>query len=452
MLRVIGERRRRSFPMASVVEIATAMKTLLTETAARLGRETGFVRRRSKLDGAAFARTCVLGWEQHPDARLSQLAQTAAGLGVPIRPQGLDQRFGEAAAAFLRALLEAAMTTLVGAAPVAIPLLQRFSAVVVQDSAIINLPDALAAVWPGCGDVAQRHLAALKVQPRLDLLGGTLDELLLAAGRTQDQTCARQSAPLPPGALYLADLGYFALGRLGALSARGAYVVSRLKVQRAVFAASGERLDLAQLLAHARAPLVECAVTLGVGERLPARLLAARVGQEVADQRRRRLKEEARKRGQAISRARLALIDWTILVTTAPPEKLSAAEAFILARVRWQVELVFKLWKERARVDDWRSANPWRILCEVYAKLLGALLQHWLLVATCWQDADRSPVKAAATIRDHALLVAYALRGAFDLTRVLDLLAQTLRSCPRLDRRRKHPAAFQLLLEPPDAA
>jgi hypothetical protein len=424
------------------------MKALLTETAARLGRETGFVRRRSKLDGAAFARACVLGWQQHPDARLSQLAQTAACLGVPISPQGLDQRFGEAAAAFLRALLEAAMTTLVGAAPVALPLLGRFTAVLVQDSTVINLPDALAAVWQGCGDAAGHHLAALKVQPRLDLLTGTLDALLLAAGRTHDRTCARRDPPLRPGSLALADLGYFALARLRALDEQRVVFVSRLLASTAVFAPGGERLDLAARLARAAAPQLDLAVTLGAGDHLPVRLLAARVRQEVADQRRRQLQEAARKRGQALSRARLALVDWTILITNAPPDTLSLAEALVLARVRWQVELVFKLWKQRGQVDEWRSGQPGRILCEVYAKLLGVLLQHWLLVAACWHYPDRSLVKATATIRDHALLVAYALRGALDLATALALLAAALQACPRLERRRKHPAAFQLLLEP----
>lgn len=437
--------------MTSVAEIAEAMKTLLSETAARLGREQKFVQRASKLDGAAFAQTCVLGWQKHPDARLSQLAQTAASLGVSISPQGLDQRFGEHAATFLRALLEAALTTVIGAAPVAIPLLQRFAAVVVEDSTIIPLPDALAQVWAGCGDVAHHHRAALKVQPRLDLLHGTLDHLLLAAGRTHDQTCAQQSPPLPSGSLDLADLGYFAVPRLAALTAQGVFVVRRRKVQTALFTPTGARLDLAHLLAHARTPLVDDPVLLGVDERLPVRLLAARVPQEVADQRRRALKEAARKDGRPLSPARLALVDWTILVTTAPADLLRPAEVFVVARVRWQIELLFKLWKERVRVDEWRSSDPWRILCEVYAKLLGVVLTHWLLLATCWGYPDRSLVKATATIRDHALLLAYALRGAFDLTTVLELLAETVHACPRLEHRQKHPAAFQLLLEFADA-
>jgi hypothetical protein len=436
--------------VTSVPEIAQAMKALLTETAARLGRESGFVRRRSKLGGAAFAQACVLGWARHPDARLSQLAATAAAVGVAISPQGLEQRFDEQAAAFLRALLQAAVGALVGADPVAVPVLARFGTVQIQDSTIVNLPDGLAAVWRGCGDAAGRHLAALKVQVRLDALTGALPELLLAHGRTHDRACAAAPA-LPAGGLSLADLGYFALARLRALDERRAFFVSRLLGGTAVFAADGARLDLGERLRPEAGPAVDWAVTLGVAERLPVRLLAARVCQEVADQRRRRLREEARRRGQGLSRARLALADWTILVTNAPPEKLSAAEAFVLARLRWQVELLFKLWKDAGKLDEWRSGKAWRILCEVYAKLLGVLLQHWLLVASCWTYPDRSLTKAAALVRDHALLLAYALRGALDLGRALGLLHAALQACPRLERRRRHPATFQLLLQFQDA-
>lgn len=44
------------------------------------------------------------------------------------------------------------------------------------------------------------------------------------------------------------------------------------------------------------------------------------------------------------------------------------------------------------QVDEWRTANPWRALCELYAKLIGVVLQHWLIVLFAWQDAQRSLV------------------------------------------------------------
>jgi hypothetical protein len=65
---------------------------------------------------------------------------------------------------------------------------------------------------------------------------------------------------------------------------------------------------------------------------------------------------------------------WTLLVTNMPGDCLTLREALVLVRVRWQIELLFKLWKSHGRVDESQSTKPWRILCEVYAKLLTMLV------------------------------------------------------------------------------
>ena len=100
---------------------------------------------------------------------------------------------------------------------------------------------------------------------------------------------------------------------------------------------------------------VDLPVTHGETNRLPVRLLAVRVPQEVADQRRRKLREEARDKGRQVSARRLALAAWVILITNAPPELVSLEAALVLGRVRWQIELLFKLWKSHGHIDQSRS-------------------------------------------------------------------------------------------------
>ena len=118
------------------------------------------------------------------------------------------------------------------------------------------------------------------------------------------------------------------------------------------------------------------------------------VPQEVADQRRRRIRTEARDHGRTPSAVVVALAAWTILITNAPPELLSLAEALVVAKVRWQIELIFKLWKSHGQVDQWRSEKPARIMGEVYGKLLAMLIQQWVFIVGCWAYPDRSLVKA----------------------------------------------------------
>ena len=48
--------------MKNLPQMATTLQQLLTETADRLGRESGFIQRERKLSGSSFVQTLVFGW------------------------------------------------------------------------------------------------------------------------------------------------------------------------------------------------------------------------------------------------------------------------------------------------------------------------------------------------------------------------------------------------------
>jgi Transposase DDE domain len=433
--------------MTSVAGLAQTLQTLLTTTADHLAIATGCIRRHRKLSGATLVQSLVLGWLQQPAASLHQLAQMAATLGVTITPQGLDHHFTEETATFLQQVLEAAVTQVLASDPVAIPLLRRFPAVLIQDSSIVLLPAPLATTWRGCGSAdPQTAAAAIKLQVRLDLVTGALQGPLLQDGRVHDLRAPAQTLALPPGALRLADLGYFSLQSLQQLSQQGDCWLTRWQAGTVILDAADQPLDLvAWLTAQGDSP-VDCLVWLGSAYHLPARLLAQRVPPEVAEQRRRRLRAEAQRRGQPVSALRLAAADWTIYLTNVPADRLSLQEALTLGHARWQIELLFKLWKSQGRIDEWRSTHPWRILCELYAKLIAMVIQHWVVLTSCWHVPNRSWVKAAATIRTYAILLASALAGLADLRQVLDHLSQCLAAGCRLNTRKAAPNTCQILL------
>jgi len=430
--------------MTTVADVTQALQALLTTTADLLARRTGFVQRTSKLTGAAFAQALVFGWLANPQASVEALAQAAAAVGVTISAQGLDQRFTEGAAVFLENLLARAVQTVIAADPVAIPLLERFTAVVLLDSSTVTLPAALALWWPGCS----AGTAALKLPVRYDLCRGQLSGLVVQEGHLSDRGTVLQTAPLPAGALRISDLGFFTLGVFAAMTAQGVYWLSRLVSGTAVDTLDGTRWDVLDLLTAQDASTVELDVTLGVTQRLPARLRAVRVPEEVANQRRRRLRAEATRRGRTPSAAQRAWCAWTIVVTSVPPTLLSLREALVLLRARWQIELLFKLWKSHGHIDESRSANPWRVLTEVFAKLLAMVVQHWLLLVSCWSFPERSLLKAAQTLRQYALSIASALADPLLLDHILSVVQRCVAAGCRLNRRKKAPNTYQLLLEP----
>lgn len=436
--------------MSTIPQVAQAMQQMLTTAAEAADAKLHYTKRpdRAKFTAATLTQTLVLGFLAHPDAGVEQLAQSAARVGVDVAPQAVDQRFTLATAALLQEILTTSMHDLIATDPVAIPILQRFSGVRVHDSTTIVLPDALAEQWRGCGGTSSEHTsAALKCGVQLDLLTGALCGLDLVDGRASDHRLGVQHAALPIGSLRLADLGFYDLGVLAALSATNVYWLSKIEPNALITDATQRTCPLLTFVqALGAVAQWEGLVWVGRGQRLQGRLLVQRVPQEVADQRRRRIRKTARDKGVSPSAAALALAEWTILLTNIPPEMLSVAEALVVARVRWQIELLFKLWKSQGQIDSWRSRKPARILCEVYAKLLAMVIQHWALVVGCWKFPNRSLVKAAQVVRDHAPELASARARGDRLTEVLSTMQQVLTRTARMTTRKKHPNTYQLLL------
>lgn len=451
---------REPHAMSTIPRLAECMHRVLTDVADEAATKSGFIRRHRKLDGASFVQALVFGWLANPQASAEERAQVAASRGVEISAYGLDKRCTERGAECLRLVLQAAVGQAVAAAePAAVPILRRFSGVYVYDGSVVGLPAALREEWPGLGgngpDVGA---AALKIGVRLDLLGGELYGPVLGAGRVHDRRLPLKAEALPAGALRLADLGFFDLELFRSVGERGGYWLSRLKGATVLHAATnpgGDRMDLLALLrdelaaAAPGATTLEIAVLVGDQARLPARLLAKRVPKAVAKERRRGLRLDAQRRQRpGVSEARLALAEYTLLITDAPAELLGAEEAFVLMRARWQVEKLFDLWKRHGHLEESRSRKPWRVLCEVYAKLLGLLVQHWVFLTSTafWADPYRSLVKAGRTVRQRALALADALDEPALLTGVLRTIGGCLAAGCRVAKRRKEPGTAQQLL------
>ena len=439
--------------MATIPQVSQAMQTVLTSVADAAARATRFVQRQSKLTGALFTQTLVFAFLANPQSTREELAQTAATLGLTISPQGLDQRMTESGAACLLEVLDAAAATVLAAEPVAIPLLSRFSGVYIQDSSLIGLPATLAQIWRASGNqhTPADASAGLKLSLRLNLSTGALSGPHTDHAITSDQALQLQRLPIPAGALRIADLGFFNLEVLREIAKGEGYFLTRPQVTTVMRTIEGVRLDLLSFLAGQSSTTVDVPILLGAQLRLTCRLLAVRVPQEVADQRRRRLREEAKRRGRAPNAEALALAEWTLFVTNVPVELLSVREALILGRTRWQIELLWKLWKSQGQIEVWRSAKAGAILCELYAKLIAMLVQHWIMLVGCWAYADRSLSKAAATVRKHAMCLASAVRCGGDLAVAISIIAECLALGCRINKSQKRPHTYQLLLDVTEA-
>jgi len=431
--------------MEIVSQIEKSIQQVLGEEADTLAYQTGFVKRQRKISGSTFAKILITGVLDNPLPSYTDLSQDAALLGVDISSQGLEQRFTQEAARFMQEILNRLVERVItGITPATVPILQRFNGVYIRDSSVVSLPPELAEMWPGCGGSAG-ETAALKLQVRLNYATGQLEGLALQSGRQHDRSTPYGPEGEPAGSLHLADLGYFSLAELRQRQEQGQYFLTRYKIGTALYTPEGAPLDLLQWLTQEVTTEGERLVLLGSQERIPVRLMAFRVPQEEVERRRRRLREYARKKGVTPKRETLLLTEWTILLTNAPEEKMTPSEALVLARVRWQVEILFRVWKSHAHVDEWRSHNPWRILSELYAKLAGQVILNWILLTEWHRFPDRSLFKAARLLQKLAIPLALCLRQGKGLREIISLFRECFRTC-RVNKRRGKLATFQRLL------
>jgi hypothetical protein len=434
--------------MPIVTRIARSLQSLLGPWAEEVARLVPVVKRRRKFSPATLAQSFVLGFLAKPHASDEDLARTAAHCGVAVSPQAIEQRFTDTMAAFLEALFGRAVRHLVRAERALAPLVERFPAVILQDSTSIALPDELRGRFPGCGGSYGGGAAAMKLQVQLDLRSGALAAVSVEAGRDCDQRTPLQSAPAPAGSLRIADLGYFDTEVFRGVQDGSGFWLSRLAYGTEILTPEGRPIARIEDLFGPGEAVVDRPILLSKRARIPCRVVIWRVPQEVAGRRRQKLIATARdKGGRMPSRERLAWCDWTIFVTNVPRDRLAPAEVAVLYRARWQIELMFKRWKSLGRVADLTGSTVTRQLVRLWARLLAMLAQHWLLVGCAWGDRRCSLHKACVTIRDLATHLARALGDLERLAGEIERIGQILRRAARRDKRRQ-PGTFELLNDP----
>ena len=441
--------------MTSVTHFAEIVQRMLEEETEQLAREVGFIQREREISGADFVQTLILGWLQEPEITLDGQTQVLERREVSISASGLSQRFTPAAATLLQRVLERLCAEQMQVEPVEIALLKQFSAVILEDSSSITLPPKLAEVWRGCGGSAGTNEAAIKLFVRWDVLRGELQGPGLEQGRRNDKRGPLPLADLPEGCLYVADLGFFGVQRLSMI-AQGEpgqppvkrSFVSRYQAKTVLQTRGGHRLELRGILPQQEGQVVEVGALLGQAGRLPVRVLMLRVSKDVADERRARIRAAAQAHGRTPDEEVLFLAAWTIVLTNVPRRRLSTEQVLVILRLRWQIERLFRLWKEHGSIDQWRSKKPWRILSEVYAKLCAMVLQHWLIQLGCWQDPHRSVFKAAQVVRREAGRLMVALYQG-KLAQELPDILRCMQSGCRLNTRKQAPNTSQFLVGMP---
>ena len=115
------------------------------------------------------------------------------------------------------------------------------------------------------------------------------------------------------------------------------YFLSRLNHQTTLLTTVGgqwQPLALANWLTTVEGQLLERPIFLGEKERVAARLIVARVPEAIVNERRRKARKNAKKKGYTPSQAHLTLLAWSLFITNVPP-------------TIWKTETVLKVYPLR---------------------------------------------------------------------------------------------------------
>lgn len=247
-----------------------------------------------------------------------------------------------------------------------------------MDDFEVRLFDATNVTEPGkTGSLWRIHYSVRVPSLRCDFFKVTTD-------KGQGTGESLKQFPIHEGDHIIADRGYGTAAGIEHVSRCQAYVLVRMSPHNLkVLDSSGrpmawpERLREIRRSGYARSWPVWIPGTHG--NRVAGRVCAIRKTEEAIRHAHKRLKARASRKGEQLQAETLLHAEYVIVFTTFSKSRFTPAEVMRWYRLRWQVELVFKRFKQIAQLGhlpkyDDESAKAW-----LYGKLFVALITEKLI-------------------------------------------------------------------------
>ena len=361
-----------------------------------LARQSHFIQRASsKMTGQDFVALMTTAMLDDPAVSLGGLCDLLRQRNshAVLTPQALHQRLTSPQAVTymqevfqlaLRMQLEPFYTQLTP------QVLAPFGRVFLEDSTQCRLHHKLADAFKGSGGSASS--STVKIDVIYELLHHRLHDLSVTDGRAADQGHAAAIVPhLQAGDLVIRDLGYFSVAVLEQIVTKQAWFLSRLSNTVAVYLSAEASEPALALVDHVQrhadqGAVVELAGYLGQS-RLPCRVLAYCVPEDVVAQRRRSAYETARKKGRTPTQAYLHWLQFGWYITNVRSEIWAATVVATVYRIRWQIELLFKQWKSLLHMHVLTGTRPERIKCLLYGRLTTITMLMHICAYASWYAA-----------------------------------------------------------------
>jgi hypothetical protein len=347
-------------------KLNTSLDGVIIENKAR---KIGFVVRHGKIQPVDFIKAfCLMTFY-----RVCSLRICATALGLlsnhVISKQGLSKRLTPKCVEFFRNILFlflAKQSNFKEASSNG--QFKFFSRVLLQDSTNLSLPKKLAEYFPGSKNQNNKSIATMKIQSIYDALSESFISFKLTPYTCNDQSLSSYILTfLQAKDLVLRDLGYFKVKILKEIADKGAYFLSRYLYKTAIYNEQKERINLLEYLRKHK--MLDISVYIGYEVKLPVRLVAIPLQQEVYSKRKMKLRQNRDKRLKK-TKEQLELLEWEIFITNVPDSVWNTRAVAKIYDIRWRIEIIFKAWKSHFNLRVMTKGSRYHIETLIYAKLI----------------------------------------------------------------------------------
>lgn len=345
--------------------------------------------RKSKLDGFKFL-SCLVFTYQSGDrfSLLDMVSFLFKDFRISITKQSLHDRFNSKAVEFLKNCLDKLLLQKIHHQGDTSTLKSHFNRVRIKDSTKFSLPNSFSQKYKGYGGALHNSSSMISIQYEYDFLSGQSMDLRLTDGVKNDQSDSRDfTHDIQEKDLFLRDLGYCTIDFLSRVNSGSAFFVSRLAPKTNIYSCKDSKnpIDVKDYLKKLKKhglEFMEVEIFLGKKARIPVRALISLAEMDTYEKRLRKTSKQARSSGNNVSDAFKTRAKLNILVTNVPQKLLAAESIRKVYSLRWQIELLFKVWKSQIKINKFTTGKMERFECQLYGKLIWIILNlnifNWL--------------------------------------------------------------------------
>lgn len=360
-------------------------------------RETGFIKRKRKLDPVLLVFVLVFGVSSHLKPTLEEIYRHYVDLDdnsklkTPIRNQSFRKRFKGDLVDFLKSLLNHYIDQMAHQSPAHLKgIVEDFKDILVQDSSIIRISKKLYDLHPAAR--SRDDSAGLKIHTVYSSVSHSVKNAIITSERVHDSKMLK-IGPEVENILLLNDLGYYSLKTFSKIQEYGGFFVSRVK-KNAVFKVVTINSGPSDFLSMVDRNCFKNINGDDFLDKIPKKGVFDLICSfHIGEGRINKVKSPIFQEFRVICAWNPLAKKWQIYITNLAHERFSADDIYELYRYRWAIELIFKELKSDYDLGKMFLGNEPMAFIHIYSMLIRFIISRdlfcWIVASTRKNDKDK---------------------------------------------------------------